>query len=254
MFFIETNVIINDVEYTVNSILPYAFENSNIKLPMASMTKVMSLILFFEAIEEKRLKLTQELSCSEYASSMGGSQIFLSVGERMSVDDLLKSVCIASANDATVMLAEAISGSEVGFVTLMNNKAKEMGLYVAVLDFNPNAVGIPFADEYFNASTMDENAVLEVAKEFKDLYPDKDVRPGYDGLYNEMKLIPDSKLSVLNEYEFNDIVTLDNVITCLQRAEMVMKISEEVNRAIYELGADGFLVKMQLEELRIKNF
>lgn len=63
------------------------------------------------------------------------------------------------------------------------------------------------------------------------------------------KKVFDTKLSVLNEYEFNDIVTLDNVITCLQRAEMVMKISEEVNKAIYELGADGFLVKMQLDEL-----
>lgn len=63
------------------------------------------------------------------------------------------------------------------------------------------------------------------------------------------KKVLDTKLGILNEYEFNDIVTLDNVITCLQRAEMVMKISEEVNRAIYELGADGFLVKMQLEEL-----
>ena len=63
------------------------------------------------------------------------------------------------------------------------------------------------------------------------------------------KKVFDNKLSTLNEYEFNDIVTLDNVITCLQRAEMVMRISEEVNRAILELGADGFLVKMQLEEL-----
>lgn len=63
------------------------------------------------------------------------------------------------------------------------------------------------------------------------------------------KKVFDNKLSVLNEYEFNDIVTLDNVITCLQRAEMVMRISEEVERAILELGADGFLVKMQLEEL-----
>ena len=63
------------------------------------------------------------------------------------------------------------------------------------------------------------------------------------------KKVFDTKLGVLNEYEFNDIVTLDNVITCLQRAEMVMKISEEVNRAIYELGVDGFLVKMQLEEI-----
>ena len=63
------------------------------------------------------------------------------------------------------------------------------------------------------------------------------------------KKVFDNQLSTLNEYEFNDIVTLDNVITCLQRAEMVMRISEEVNRAILELGADGFLVKMQLDEL-----
>ena len=63
------------------------------------------------------------------------------------------------------------------------------------------------------------------------------------------KKVFDKKLNTLNEYEFNDIVTLDNVITCIQRAEMVMRISEEVNRAILELGADGFLVKMQLEEL-----
>lgn len=63
------------------------------------------------------------------------------------------------------------------------------------------------------------------------------------------KKVFDKKLSMLNEYEFNDIVTLDNVITCIQRAEMVMRISKEVNSSILELGADGFLVKMQLEEL-----
>lgn len=63
------------------------------------------------------------------------------------------------------------------------------------------------------------------------------------------KKVFDSKLSVLNEYEFNDIVTLDNVITCIQRAEMVLKVAEQVQRSIYELGEDGVLVKMQLEEL-----
>ena len=63
------------------------------------------------------------------------------------------------------------------------------------------------------------------------------------------KRVFDTKLAILNEYEFNDIVTLDNVITCLQRAEMVMKIAKEVQNAIYELGEDGLLVKMQLEEL-----
>lgn len=63
------------------------------------------------------------------------------------------------------------------------------------------------------------------------------------------KKVFDTKLKILNEYEFNDIVTLDNVITCIQRAEMVMKIAEEVKKAIYELGEDGFLVKMQLQEI-----
>ena len=63
------------------------------------------------------------------------------------------------------------------------------------------------------------------------------------------KKVFDSKLKILNEYEFNDIVTLDNVITCIQRAEMVMKVAEQVERCIYELGDDGILVKMQLEEL-----
>ena len=63
------------------------------------------------------------------------------------------------------------------------------------------------------------------------------------------KKVFDSKLKVLNEYEFNDIVTLDNVITCIQRAEMVMRVAEQVQSSIYELGEDGVLVKMQLEEL-----
>ena len=63
------------------------------------------------------------------------------------------------------------------------------------------------------------------------------------------KKVFDSKLKVLNEYEFNDIVTLDNVITCIQRAEMVMRVAEQVQRSIHELGEDGVLVKMQLEEL-----
>ena len=135
------------IESTTQEVL--SEESADLKLPMASMTKVMSLILFFEAIEEKRLKLTQELSCSEYASSMGGSQIFLSVGEKMSVDDLLKSVCIASANDATVMLAEAISGSERVFVSLMNNKAKELGLNNTKFD---NCTGLPTKNEHYTSS------------------------------------------------------------------------------------------------------
>ena len=68
-------------------------------------------------------------------------------------------------------------------------------------------------------------------------------------ILEKYKKVFDSKLNILNEYEFNDIVTLDNVITCIQRAEMVMKVVDEVKKRIYELGEDGRLVKMQLEEL-----
>lgn len=121
----------------------------NARLEMASMTKVMSLLLFFEAIEDKRLSYDQELICSERAASKGGSQIFLEVGEKMKVDDLLKSVCIASANDATVVLAEAISGSEQTFVELMNKKAQELELKNTIFS---NATGLPTKDKHFTSA------------------------------------------------------------------------------------------------------
>lgn len=126
------------IEATTNKIL--VEENSKIRLHMASMTKVMSLLLIFEAIEDQRLKLDQMITTSKNASSKGGSQIFLGVGEQMSVDDLLKSICIASANDATVALAEAISGSEEAFVKLMNKKVQDLGLSDTCY---ANATGLP---------------------------------------------------------------------------------------------------------------
>lgn len=115
-------------------------ENSNLRLHMASMTKVMSLLLFFEAIDEGRLSFDKMITTSKNAASKGGSQIFLEVGEQMSVDDLLKSICIASANDATVALAEAISGSEEAFVNLMNKKVESLGLTNTVYS---NSTGLP---------------------------------------------------------------------------------------------------------------
>ena len=127
----------------------------DLKLPMASMTKVMSLILFFDAIEEGRLKYDQLLTCSENAASKGGSQIFLSVGEQMKVDDLLKSVCIASANDATVVLAEAISGSEEVFVQLMNKRAKELKLYNTKFG---NSTGLPTDNDHY--TTANDMAIM----------------------------------------------------------------------------------------------
>ena len=102
--------------------------NSHEKLEPASMTKMMSLLLIMEAIENKLITLDQMITVSSNASSMGGSQILLETGEKMSVDDLIKGIAIASGNDAVVALAEAIAGTEENFVKMMNDKAKELNL------------------------------------------------------------------------------------------------------------------------------
>lgn len=103
-------------------------QNADQALPPASVTKVMTLLLVMEALEKGNITFDQMLTTSENAASMGGSQIFLEVGEQMRVEDLLKSVIISSANDAAVVLAEAIAGSEESFVGMMNSRASELGM------------------------------------------------------------------------------------------------------------------------------
>ena len=94
----------------------------------ASITKVMTLLLVFEAMDDGRLSLSETLSASSHAASMGGSDIWLEAGETMTVDDLIKATVIMSANDAAVVLAEGVSGSEESFVQLMNQRASELGM------------------------------------------------------------------------------------------------------------------------------
>lgn len=103
-------------------------KNSHEKRACASVTKVMTLLLVMEAVDSGKLKLSDTLSASAHAASMGGSDIWLEEGETMSVDDLIKATAVASANDAAVVLAEAISGSETAFVAQMNKKAKKLGM------------------------------------------------------------------------------------------------------------------------------
>lgn len=103
-------------------------QNADERLPMASITKLMGLILIGEALESGELSMDEMLTCSEYAKSMGGSEIWLKAGEQMSVEDLLKAVMIVSANDAIVVLAERLGTTEDGFVQMMNQKATELGL------------------------------------------------------------------------------------------------------------------------------
>ena len=102
--------------------------NSHEKMAPASMTKMMSLLLIMEAIEKGAIKWNQMITVSENASSMGGSQILRETGEKMSVDDLVMGISIASGNDAVVALAEAIAGTEENFVKMMNDKLRELGL------------------------------------------------------------------------------------------------------------------------------
>ena len=103
-------------------------KNAYEKRAMASMTKVMTMLLIMENLENGNIKLTDEVTISKRAAGMGGSQIFIEEGEIVSVEDLLKGIAVASANDASVALAEYIGGTEENFVKMMNDKAKKLGL------------------------------------------------------------------------------------------------------------------------------
>lgn len=103
-------------------------KNADARLPIASVTKVMTLLLTMEAIESGLLGYQDVLTCSAEAASLGGSQIWLEQGETMTVDDLLKAVAVVSANDACAVLAEAIAGSIEGFVQRMNQRAAQLGM------------------------------------------------------------------------------------------------------------------------------
>ena len=148
-------------------------KKSNERLAPASMTKIMSLILIMENIENGRLKWNDIVVVSKNASSMGGSQIFLETNEMMSVEDLVKGICIASGNDATVALAEKIAGTEGAFVKLMNNKVKELGLK------NTNFVNATGLDAEGHYSTAYDMAMMarelikhEKILEFSSIYED----------------------------------------------------------------------------------
>ncbi len=114
------------IEQTTGQVL-YA-HNIHEKLRPASVTKVMSILLIMEQIDNGTLAYTDTISCSETARSMGGSQIWLDTTETLTVDEMLKAICVVSANDCVVAMAEHIAGSEEAFVQMMNDKAKELGM------------------------------------------------------------------------------------------------------------------------------
>ena len=103
-------------------------KNADTKMPPASVTKIMTLLLIFDEINKGKLEYNEEVQVSEYAASMGGSQVFLEAGEKQSVDTMIKCIAVASANDACVAMAEKICGSEESFVRRMNKRAKSLGM------------------------------------------------------------------------------------------------------------------------------
>ena len=103
-------------------------QNMHEKLRPASVTKVMTILLIMEAIDSGKLSYTDKIPCSEKAAGMGGSQIWLDVREELTVDEMLKAICVVSANDCTVAMAEYLAGTEEAFVEQMNSKAKELGM------------------------------------------------------------------------------------------------------------------------------
>lgn len=103
-------------------------QDADKELPPASVTKVMTLLLIFDALKEGKISLDEEVTTSEYAASMGGSQVFLETGEKQTVDTMIKCIAVASANDACVAMAEKVSGTEEQFVQQMNDRAKGLGM------------------------------------------------------------------------------------------------------------------------------
>jgi D-alanyl-D-alanine carboxypeptidase (penicillin-binding protein 5/6) len=126
-------------------------KNSDEKLPPASMTKIMTMILIMEALENGKISITDKVRTSEFAASMGGSQIFLEPGEEMTVEEMFKGIAIGSANDASVAMGEFIAGTNDDFVEMMNAKAKELGLKNTRFQ---NPTGLPAKDHYTTAHDM----------------------------------------------------------------------------------------------------
>ena len=164
--------------------------NENEKLLPASVTKIMTLLLTMEAIDAGKIKYTDMVTCSENAASMGGSQIWFKPGEKLTVDDALKAVCVVSANDVSIALGEMIGGTEGNFVNMMNEKAKELGMT------NTNFVNTHGIDEAEHYTSAKDIAIM--SRELINNHPNilkytsiwmDTIRGGTFGLSNTNKLI-----------------------------------------------------------------
>lgn len=163
--------------------------NSDERLAPASITKIMSLLLVVEAVDRGDISLETVITASEHACGMGGSQIWLEPGETMTVDELLKAAVIASANDACVALGEAIAGSEEGFVALMNERARELG--ITRTEFK-NCTGLDAEGHLtcaYDVAVMSSELIKhDIIKDYSTVWMDT-LRDGKSELVNTNKLV-----------------------------------------------------------------
>ena len=169
-------------------------QDAHTPLAPASVTKVMTMLLIMEAIDDGRIKWEDTVTASEAAAAKGGSQVYLKVGETMTVSDMVKSIAVSSANDCACAMAEHISGSEAAFVDAMNRRAKELGMH----DTNfVNCTGLDDSEEAKNHRTSAYDIAL-MSRELLKNHPDikkfttiwmDTVRNGAFGLSNTNKLV-----------------------------------------------------------------
>lgn len=166
-------------------------KNSNEKLPPASVTKIMSLLLIMEAIADAKISLSDTVTISETAAKKGGSQIWLEVGEQMTVDELLKATVVASANDACTALGELVAGSESAFIKMMNEKAAQLGMTNTNFE---NCTGLDDTTDNHYSSAYDiaimsaELIKYDLIVEYSTIWMDY-LRDGATELVNTNKLI-----------------------------------------------------------------
>ena len=235
-------------------------KNKDEKLAPASMTKMMSMLLIMEEIENGNLKWDEMITASEKASSMGGSQIFLKVGEKMTVEDLLKGVAIASGNDAVVALAERVSGSEEQFVKRMNTRAKDLGLKNTNFI---NATGLTADNHYSSAYDMSliakelvkHEKILEFTSTYED-YLRKDTKSPF-WLVNTNRLVrfkegvDGLKTGFTDEAGYCLTATMkkDNMrlITVVMKEENTSKRSADTTKML-DYGFNIYMVQTILDE------
>ena len=164
-------------------------DNADQQMPLASITKIMTLLLTFEALDAGTLSEDQMVTCSEYAASMGGTQIWLEPGEEMALSDIIKATAVNSANDCAMVLAETVAGSEEAFVAMMNEKAAALGMTDTHFE-NPTGL-----DADGHLSTARDIAIMsaellkhEGVTEYTTIWMDS-LRNGETGLVNTNKLV-----------------------------------------------------------------